>query len=186
MRQNQVCDQEKWIGIKFTIQKVGLKSTFDPESRAKIHFRSILWVWNPFFWFEMPCFDPENWFVVQVMVQKIHFRSILWVQNPFFDLKCPVLIRKIDLLSRLWFKSLRLVSIYLRFLKIVCVWFILCPYETRWLPKGYWKVTDGLLKGYRWVTDGLPKGCCLGCKLLYYWKLNEVKNNAYWMNHYRL
>ena len=92
MRQNQVCDQEKWIGIKFTIQKVGLKSTFDPESRAKIHFRSILWVWNPFFWFEMPCFDPENWFVAQVMVQKnpfpIHFcgsKSIFWFEMPCFD-----------------------------------------------------------------------------------------------------
>ena len=48
---------------------------------------------------------------------KIHFRSIFVGQNPFFDLKCPVLIRKIDLLSRLWFKSLRLASIYFRFLK---------------------------------------------------------------------
>ena len=134
-------------------RNLDLNQVYNPKSRAKIYFRSILWGQNPFPIRKVglkSISDPES-------RAKIHFRSILWGQNPFFDLKCPVLIRKIDLLSRLWFKSLRLVSIYLRFLKIVCVWFILCPYETRWL-----------LKGYRCVTERLPKGCCLGCKLLHY------------------
>ena len=150
--------------IKFTIKKLRFESSLNPESRAKIHFRSILWGQNPFPIRKVglkSISDPES-------RAKIYFRSILWGQNPFFDLKCPVLIRKIDLLSRLWFKSLRLVSIYLRFLKIVCVWFILCPYETRWLLKGYRWVTERLPMGYRKVTERLPKGCCLGCKLLYY------------------
>ena len=53
----------------------------------------------------------------------------------------------------------------LRFLKIVVFGSI------------YFRMKQG---GYRWVTDGLPKGCCLGCKWLDYWKLNEVKNNAHW------
>ena len=114
------------------------------------------------------------------------FRSILWGQNPFpihfmgsksifFDLRCPVLIRKIDLLSRLWVKSWRIVSIYFRFLKIVCIWCILWLYETKWLPKGCRKVTERLLKG-----------CCFGCKFLNYWKLYEVKKNVCWGNYYRL
>ena len=114
-------------------RNLDLNQVGNPESRAKIQLRSILWGQNPFPIQKVglkSISDPES-------RAKIHFRSIFVGQNPFFDLKCPVLIRKIDLLSRLWFKSLRLVSIYLRFLKIVCVWCILWLYETRWLLIGY-------------------------------------------------
>ena len=84
-------------------RNLDLNQVGNPESRAKIQLRSILWGQNPF------------------PIRKVGLKSIsdpfLWVKIHFFDLRCHVLIRKIDLLSRLWFKSLRLASIYFRFLK---------------------------------------------------------------------
>ena len=122
--------------IKFASKKLWFESSLNPESRVKIQVLSI----------------------------PIHFMGSESISDPFygvkihfFDLRCPVLIRKIDLLSRLWVKSWRIVSIYFRFLKIVCIWCILWLYETKWLPKGCRK-----------VTERLPKGCCLGCKWLDY------------------
>ena len=53
------------------IEKVGLKSTFDPESRAKIHFRSILWGRNPF---------------------PIHFMGLKSISDPFYGVKIHFLI----------------------------------------------------------------------------------------------
>ena len=103
--------------IEFAIKKLVFESILNPESRAKIHFRSILWVQNPFFDLKYPVLIRKIDLLSRLWFKKIHFRSIFVGQNPFFDLRCPVLIRKIDLLSRLWFKSLRLASIYFRFLK---------------------------------------------------------------------
>ena len=158
MRQNQVCDQGTWIWIKFIIRKVGLKSISDPESRAKIHFRSILWGQNPFFDLRCPVLIRKIDLLPRLWFKKIHFRSIFVGQNPFFDLRCPVLIRKIDLLSRLWFKKIHFRSILWGqnpFFDLKCpvlirkidllsrLWFKslrlvhFMVYETRWLPIGY-------------------------------------------------
>ena len=98
-------------------RNLDLNQVYNPESRAKIQVRSILWGYNPFSIRKVGLksrFDP---FPIHFMGSESIFDPESRAKIHFFDLKCPVLIRKIDLLSRLWVKSLRFVSIYLRFLK---------------------------------------------------------------------
>ena len=116
-----------WGQNPFPIQKVGLKSISDPFCGFKIHFL----IWNTLFWSGKliccPGYGSKKSISDPFLWVKIHF--LIW-DALFWSGKlicCPGYGSKVCVWRQFIFV----------FWKIVCVWYILWLYETRWLAIGY-------------------------------------------------